>query len=136
MLRPRGSNKEVLLTRKIFTGNLNYKVTRDELLDLFRDIGPVIDVVVPQDRATGRPRGFAFVEYETDRDAAKAVETLDGRELAGRKLRVTEARPRPQRLRLPAPPEDRQFASPHFPPGKTKGSRRGIRARKRGFYDF
>jgi RNA recognition motif-containing protein len=123
------------VARKICAGNLNYRVTREELLALARGIGPVVDVVMPQDKRTGRPRGFAFVEYETEGDAARAVTALDGRELAGRRLRVTKARPRSRRQQLPGPMEDELlFRSPF--PAKTKGSRRGIRARKRGFYDY
>jgi RNA recognition motif-containing protein len=98
-------------------------------------VGPVSNVSLPIDRATGRKRGFAFVEYESEEDAAKAVETLNGRDLAGRTLRVDEARERTFR----PPPFDGGgggFQAPFDPggrPAKRKGSRRGIRGRKRGF---
>lgn len=89
---------------------------------------------MPVDRMSGRPRGFAFVEFENDEDAEKAIETLNGRDLAGRELRVDEARERAPRL-------PREPSGGGFDPGgggggrpfKAKGSRRGIRGRKRGF---
>jgi len=94
-------------------------------------VGPVRDVVLPVDRATGRPRGFAFVEFESEEDAAKAIETLNDKELGGRSIKVDEAKER-------APRMPRDFGGP--PPGdggnrsfKRKGSRRNIRRQKRGF---
>jgi len=103
-------------------------------MELFGSVGPVTDMVMPIDRATGRPRGFAFVEYGSEDDAARAIEELNGRELAGRKLKVDEARERPPRIRMP---RDTGGGPPPFDfdgrPVKRKGSRRGIRARKRGF---
>lgn len=92
---------------------MSFRLTRDELLELFGSVGPVVDVVMPPDRVSGRPRGFAFVEYETDEDAAKAVEILNGKEVAGRTLRVDEASKRLPREGLPPPPPE---ADPPFPP--------------------
>jgi RNA recognition motif-containing protein len=116
----------------VFAGNLSFDITRDQLLDAFGAIGPVSDVFIPLDKMTGRPRGFAFVEYETEEDAAKAIETLNGQDLAGRPLRVNEAQAKPARSAPTAgggfPPFD-----PSGRPFKSKGSRRGIRRRKRGF---
>lgn len=62
---------------------------------LFAQHGEVIDVSLPQDRDTGRPRGFGFVEM-ADADADKAVQALDGQDFGGRSLRVNEARERPR----------------------------------------
>lgn len=86
-----------------------------------------MDVFLPTDRATGRPRGFAFVEFTTAEGAAAAIRRFDGAELGGRRLRINLADERPRRPSFappPEPPPGRRF-------GKSKGSRRGLRARKR-----
>jgi RNA recognition motif-containing protein len=129
----RRSKKEVVITRKVFAGNLSFDITKEQLLEAFGAIGPVQDVFMPLDKMTGRMRGFAFVEYEAEGDAAKAIETLDGTELAGRPLRVNEAQAKPQRSF--SAPRDGGWAPPFDggKPFKNKGSRRGIRRRKRGF---
>jgi len=82
---------------KVFVGNLDFNTTRDEVQSLFAQVGNVRDVFLPNDRETGRPRGFAFVEYENDGDAAKAIEKFNGFELGGRALRVNAAEDRPRR---------------------------------------
>ena len=81
---------------KVFVGNLDFKTTKDEVQALFAQIGAVRDVFLPNDRETGRPRGFAFVEYENDEDAAKAIEKFNGYQLSGRALRVNAAEDRPR----------------------------------------
>ena len=98
---------------------------------------------MPTDRETGRPRGFAFVEFATEAEAAEAVRRFGQLELSGRKLRINAAEDRPPRRgdepRLPragGPPPDtsgfggggRAFEGRRF---KSKGSRRGLRRRKR-----
>jgi RNA recognition motif-containing protein len=121
-------------SRKVFAGNLSFDITREQLESEFGAAGQVVDVVMPMDRASGRPRGFAFVEYQTEEDAARAIELLNGKEIAGRKIRVDEAKER-----APRPPRDFGGGGgpPPFDPGgrpfKAKGSRRNIRKRKRGF---
>ncbi len=68
-------------------------------------MGEVVDLFIPTDRATGRPRGFAFVEFASSEEAVKAVEKLDGHELGGRQLRVSEAAERrPRSPRMPRGP--------------------------------
>ena len=62
-----------------------------EIQDLFSQDGEAVEVVLPTDRISGRPRGFAFVEFTTDEQAAEAIQKFDGFELAGRRLRVNEA---------------------------------------------
>ena len=79
---------------KLFVGNLNFKTTAAEIKDLFSQAGPIKDVFIPLDRATDRPRGFAFVEFETPEAAQAAVEKFNGFELGGRKLKVNEAQER------------------------------------------
>ena len=78
-------------------GNLSFDVTREELIEAFSAAGRVVDAKVPTDRETGRPRGFAFVEYESDEAAQRCIEQLNGRDLKGRPLRVNEAENRPPR---------------------------------------
>ena len=82
------------MSKKIYVGNLSYKVTEDDLKDLFGEFGTVTEANVITDRETGRPRGFAFVEMESDDDATKAINSLNGKELQDREIVVNEARPR------------------------------------------
>ena len=72
-------------------------MTREELIEAFGAAGKVLDAKVPTDRETGRPRGFAFVEFEDDDAAAKSISLLNGKTLKGRPLRVNEAENRPPR---------------------------------------
>lgn len=78
-------------------GNLSFDVTREELLEAFGAAGRVVDAKIPTDRETGRPRGFAFVEFEDDDTAQRAITLLHGKQLKGRPLRVNEAENRPPR---------------------------------------
>ena len=82
--------------RKLYVGNLPYSATEDELRDLFSRAGAVDTVNVVRDNATGRARGFAFVEMATDADAQKAITELHDTQMGGRTLAVNEARPKPQ----------------------------------------
>jgi|SRR5450631_23477 len=83
---------------RLYVGNLSYNVTEPELKDVFGENGrDVKEVKVVLDRDTGRPRGFAFVEMTTDAEAAQAIETLNGREIQGRPINVSEARERAPR---------------------------------------
>ncbi len=81
----------------IYVGNLAYQVTEAELSTTFSEYGSVKNVQIPTDRDTGRVRGFAFVEMETDTEESEAIEALDGAEWMGRSLRVNKAKPRPER---------------------------------------
>jgi RNA recognition motif-containing protein len=89
--------KETAISRKVFVGNLSFDVTRDELIEFLKAAGPVVDAKVPTDRETGRPRGFAFVEFEDEDGARRCIEQMNGRDLSGRALRVNEAEDRPPR---------------------------------------
>jgi RNA recognition motif-containing protein len=78
----------------IYVGNVPFKTGDDELRDLFEQYGRVDQAKVIMDRATGRSKGFGFVEM-TDRDEGlRAIEELDSKDFQGRSLRVNEARPR------------------------------------------
>ena len=81
----------------IYIGNLSYEVNQEDLSAVFTDYGTVTRVHIPSDRETGRPRGFAFVEMESEADEDKAIETLDGAEWMSRELKVNKARPRENR---------------------------------------
>jgi RNA recognition motif-containing protein len=80
--------------RKIFVGNLSFDTTSADLEALFAEAGTCDSASVITDRATGRSRGFGFVEMSSAGEAAKAIAALNGRELHGRTLNVSEARER------------------------------------------
>ena len=81
--------------RKLFVGNLSFNTDERRLEELFATVGPVDTVNIVRDQMTGRARGFAFVEMQTDADALNAIQKLNETELDGRKLAVNEARPKP-----------------------------------------
>ncbi len=81
----------------VYVGNLSYDATDEDLKHAFAEYGNVKRVQVPNDRETGRPRGFAFVEMESEDEETAAIEGLDGSELMGRTLKVNKARPREER---------------------------------------
>lgn len=80
----------------MFVGNLSFDVTREELVEAFGAVGRVVDAKVPTDRETGRPRGFAFVEFESDEVVQRCIEQMNGRDLKGRAIRVNAAEDRPR----------------------------------------
>ncbi len=82
--------------RKLYVGNLPYTTGEAELEQLFSRFGAVESVRVMRDMATGRPRGFAFVEMATDEEAQAAASQLNETQLEGRTLAVNEARPKPE----------------------------------------
>jgi len=92
----------------IYLGNLNYKVNEEEINALFADFGAVKSVNIIRDNASGRSKGFAFVEMENEADAEAAIEALNESEFAERKIIVNKARP------------------------KTEGNRGGGRSRNQG----
>jgi RNA recognition motif-containing protein len=81
----------------LYVGNLPWSLTEDELANAFTSVGPVHSARIITDRETGRSRGFGFVDL-AEEDAARAIQTMDGFELKGRKLIVNEARPRARRF--------------------------------------
>lgn len=129
------------MSSKLFVGNLEFSTTREQLDTLFSEVGTIVDLFLPSDRATGKPRGFAFVEFASETEANAAIQKFDGYELNGRSLRVN-----PAEARAPRPPRfeggggggysgfspDRQpFGGGGGGGGKSKGSRRNLRAKKR-----
>lgn len=78
----------------VYVGNLSYEVTQDVLTQVFTEYGTVKRVQIPTDRETGRLRGFAFVEMDTEEEETAAIEGLDGAEWMGRDLKVNKAKPR------------------------------------------
>ncbi|MGE3176304.1 MAG: RNA recognition motif domain-containing protein [Vicinamibacterales bacterium] len=81
--------------RKLFVGNLPFQTAESDLQELFSQHGDVDTVRVMRDMATGRARGFAFVEMVTEEAAAAAATSLDGTQFNGRAIAVNEARPKP-----------------------------------------
>ena len=94
-------HEEVSLVDKhdttVYVGNLPWKTTEDDLLGLFRDYGPVVDVRIIQDPATGRSRGYGFVEFDSAGYVCEAVASLNGMQFQGRPLIISLARPKPAR---------------------------------------
>jgi cold-inducible RNA-binding protein len=80
--------------RKLYVGNLPYSASEQDLQDLFSRAGAVDSVNVMRDMATGRARGFAFVEMGSDADAQKAIDQFNNTDFGGRNLTVNEARPK------------------------------------------
>src|SRR5215510_15134383 len=89
--------KKLHMGTKLFVGNLSFDVSENDLQDLFAQAGSVNSVNIMQDRATGRSRGFGFVEMATEADSAKAISMFSGKDLKGRALTVNEARPKEER---------------------------------------
>lgn len=135
---------------------MSFDTTQEELSALLSQAGKVARVHIGTDRETGRSRGFAFAEFASDTEAAQAIQRFDGYDLGGRRLRVNNAEDRPQRpsggggngYRSAPPPPRPAFSAPQNMfaagdpfggelgggggrPNKNKGSRRGLRARKR-----
>jgi len=82
------------MARKLYVGNLPYDTSEQDLQTLFAGVGTVESVNLMRDNATGRARGFAFVEMATDEDAQAAIRSLADYNLGGRQLTVNEARPK------------------------------------------
>jgi RNA recognition motif-containing protein len=154
------------MASKVFVGNLSFRTTQDELDALFSQVGQIKEVFLPLERETGRPRGFAFVEFVNEPDAASAIERFNGYELGGRSLRVSAAEERQPGSRPSFGGGNRDGGyggggyggggyggggygggggggrggsgggpgggGDRFGGGKPKGSRRNIRAKKRG----
>lgn len=84
------------MATNLFVGGLPYATTDDDLLQAFQQAGDVKSAKVITDRDTGRSKGFGFVEMTDDDGAKKAIESLNGSDLGGRSISVSEARPKPE----------------------------------------
>ena len=135
------------MSARVFVGNLSFQTTKEELTQLLSAAGEIVDCHLPTDRFSGQPRGFAFVEFSTEEQANAAIEKFNGQELGGRQLRVNAAEERPAggggRGGGGGGPREgggggfsRDGGFNRGGPGggkpfKNKGSRRGLRGRKR-----
>ena len=106
---------------RLFVGNLSYDATEAELRQHFGTIGPVSYCYLPTDRETGRPRGFAFIEFADDALAQEAISRLNNQSFRGRPLAVKEAQPREARPPGAGPPSRPPFGGPR--PGGPGGPR-------------
>src|SRR5436190_9524995 len=88
------SRQIIMSNSKLYVGNLAYSTSESDLQDMFAAHGPVIEVKMPFDRESGRPRGFAFVTMATPEGAQAAILALNGTAVGERTLTVNEARPR------------------------------------------
>lgn len=82
---------------KLYVGNLPYSVKDDSLKDMFSDYGNVVSASIIFDRMSGRSKGFGFVEIEDDEEAQKAISEMNGKDVEGRNIVVSVARPREER---------------------------------------
>jgi cold-inducible RNA-binding protein len=140
-------------------GNLSFRTNKEELNALLSAAGTIVDVFLPTDRATGKMRGFAFVEFGSEAEATEAIRQFNGKELGGRALRLNMADEKPRERTGPprerpgpprehaGPPRERTGPPRSFVPfddapeptffpvegrvSRPKGSRRGVRGRKR-----
>lgn len=85
------------MAKKLYVGNLSYNTHDEDLREAFSKIGEVVSTTLITDQATGRSKGFGFVEMASDEDAAKAIETLNGTTFMERTITVNEARPKTER---------------------------------------
>ena len=85
------------MSSKLYVGNLSFQTTQQDLEELFKQSGRVDSVSLVTDRETGQSRGFGFVEMSTKEEAQAAIQSLDGKEVGGRNLKVNEAKPKEDR---------------------------------------
>lgn len=105
------------LNKKLYVGSLPFSTTEEELHELFASYGAIASVRIVTDKFTGMSKGFGFVEMETQEDAQKAIEALNGKAFNGRTLIVNEARPE-----QPRPPRGER--------GSFRGDRGGFHSRR------
>jgi RNA recognition motif-containing protein len=103
---------------RLYVANLSYQTSESELEEIFQQCGAVSSVQIVMDRDTNRSRGFGFITMGSDAEAQAAIEKLNGQDLGGRELRVSEARPREDR-----PPQQKRS----FGGGGDRGDRGGGR---------
>lgn len=89
--------KVIIMSTRLYVGNLSYNTTETQLQELFGAFGPVTNVDLIMDKFSGRPRGFGFVTMENKENAEAAIAGMHGKNVDGRDLTVNEARPREER---------------------------------------
>src|SRR5919108_6469467 len=109
-----------VMSVRLFVGNLPYSATEADIRQHFGTVGDPLQIVIPTDRETGRPRGFAFVDYDDRGVAERAIQQLHGQPFKGRPLSVSEARPREAR---PPMGQGGGFSGPRPPMGGGGGPR-------------
>ncbi len=87
------------MSKNLYVGNLPWSATEEDVRAAFEAYGEVTSVKLIEDRETGRPRGFGFVEMSNDAEALEAIDALDGKDFGGRNMKVNEAKPREARPR-------------------------------------
>ena len=85
------------MAKNLYVGNMSFSTTEDQLREVFSQYGTVTKVQLIMDRETGRPRGFAFVEMSSEEEMRNAISQINGTELGGRTVKVTEAEERQDR---------------------------------------
>lgn len=85
------------MTTKLFVGSLSWETTDEKLQEFFSQVGTVVSAAVIKDRASGRSKGFGFVEMSSEAEAQEAIQKLNGQTLDGRTIMVSEARPQAPR---------------------------------------
>jgi RNA recognition motif-containing protein len=90
-------SKKIIMSNKLFVGNLSFDTTENDLQDAFAAHGTVTETNLMMDRMTGRPRGFGFVTMSSAEEAQKAIDALNGKDMGGRALTVNVAKPREER---------------------------------------
>lgn len=88
-----------IMNNKLFIGSIAWQTTEDALKDFFSQAGSVVSATIITDRMSGRSKGFGFVEMSNDEEAQKAIEMLNNKELDGRAIRISIARPKEERPR-------------------------------------
>lgn len=114
------------MNKRLFVAGLPFSTTDEELKNLFQGVGNVVSAIVITDRATGRSKGFGFVEFETEEEAKSAIEKFNDSEFGGRKLIVTEAKPREERSSVGGSDRFRERS------GGFRGQRRSFGERREG----
>ena len=85
------------MAKKLYVGNLKYAIGTADLERIFGEFGTITDAIVIMDRQTGRSKGFGFVTFESDEDAQRAIDAVNGSEIDGRPVTVNVAKPREER---------------------------------------
>lgn len=125
--------------RSVFVGNIPYDATEEQLIDIFREVGPVVSFQFVFDKETGKPKGVGFCEFADEAAAASAKRNLNGRELHGRTLWVVDAAAgKRAREEDDAPPEQPARKKPRLqdvleqvrdlPPDELAGAKPAVRA--------